>query len=364
MTERAPEHQTGDRRVTRIALAIGAVAAAVLAGALLVVLLGGNEPDAGASPSPSASATPVAQPTDTPSPTPAMSPSGSPSAMSRPSATPLAEDPEVGELALSFEPWSDIVSPYRTSLMEDGRLVTIRIGAGPEALTQRRLTPEGIELLRQEILDTGLFTESGFYGPVARPGEELPGRGASGYVVEIGTDAGIVEVRWVSVEADEVDWAEPSPERERLDVLGERLETLESWLPAEAWAEEEPVPYVPLRYRLFTIAQAWGGEPADLPPDVSEVEWPLDATVLTHGEETEGSNPDYVVRCGVVSVEEAEQVRAALSAAGAPMNELGSGSVIPGQLGERATTRVVEVLLVALHPHEDSCDDAAPPSFY
>jgi hypothetical protein len=359
-------NRSSRRPGARIALVAVVVLVALVAGTALAAVSTGLWVGAGDSPTPSASATPLARATASPSPSPSPSLTASPSASPSPvpTATPVAGDPEIGELVFSVAPWSDIVQPFTTSLMADGRLTTIRIGGGPGALTQQRLTPEGIRLVRGEILDTGLFGESAFYGPVPRPGHELPGRGASGFGVALGTPDGIVSVGWMTVEGDEVEWAEPSPERERLDQLGERLVTLDSWLPAEAWLEQEPIPYLPARYRLFTISQPWGGDLDELPPELGDVVWPLDGTVLTFGDEVEGSHPDYLMRCGVVSADEAAQVWAALGEAGASMEEPGTQNVVSGGLGQRATTRLVEVMLVAIHPHEVSCEGASPPSFY
>ena len=303
-----------------------------------------------------------------PTPSPAMTPvaTGSPSPIHTPdpSRSPAEFPTADGELVFRVAPWADIITPYTISLMTDGRLTTIRVGGGSEALTHRRLTAEGVELVRQEILATGLFGESAFFPPVPKPGMELPGRGNSGYIVDFGTDTGTVQVGWVMVTEDEVEWAQPSPERVRLDPLGHRLTTLEAWLPTEAWLEANPMPYVPERYRLFVTAQPWGGELNDLPPEATQVAWPLDGTVLTYGEANQDASPDWSVRCGIVSAVDAERVRVALAAAGAPMGELASAYVIGAGLGHRSSSRVIDVLLVALHPHEDGCVGMWPPSFW
>jgi hypothetical protein len=311
-------------------------------------------PSAAPTLTPTSAATPTALPVPTVTPPPTASPEST--------ATPIAGDAEIGRLVFSLAPWSDIVTPYTMSLTEDGRLTTIRLGGAAGALSQRRLTPDGVERVRQEITATGLLDESAFYGPIPRPGHELPGRGNSGFRMELGINEWTVQVSWVVVTEDEVEWAEPSPERERLDALGERLMSIESWLPASAWAQVDPGPYVPARHRLFTTAQPWGGEPADLPPDVLDVAWPLEGTPLTVGQETESSSPNYTIRCTVVEATEAQAVVDALAAAGAPVAvPLGSASAVGTQLGDRSTTRIVAVTLAALHPHETSCQDAHPP---
>jgi hypothetical protein len=354
------------RRGARIVLVAVVVLVALVAGTALAAVSTGLWVGASASPTPSASVSPLARATasSSPSPSPSLTASPSASPSPEPTETPVAGDPEIGELVFSVAPWSDIVQPFTTSLTADGRLTTIRIGGGAGALTQQRLTPDGIRLVQEEIVATGLFEESAFYGPVPRPGQELPGRGNSGFIVSFRADDDVVRVGWVVVTEDEVEWAEPSPERERLDQLGDRLVSLDSWLPADAWVEEEPIPYLPARYRLFTISQPWGGELDDLPPEVGDVVWPLDGAVLTFGDEVEGSHPDYLMRCGVVSADEAARVRSALVEAGTAMEKPGTQFGVSGGLGQRSRMRVVEVLLVAVHPHEASCEGASPPSFY
>lgn len=240
----------------RWAVVVAVILGAVLAGLGVAALTGGRI-GAGASPEPTrmvavASPTPPVSPSAEPSPSPTAEPTAEPTIPASPKAsapaTPVAEDdPEVGLLVFRIAPWSDIISPYTLSLMQDGRLVRISVGGGPQALQQRRLTPEAVEYVRSEIAGTGLFDESAFLGPVALPGKELPGRGTVGYRVDFATDDGVVEVGWVSIASDEVHWAEPSPERERLDLLGRWLAELELWLPADFWAEPEPTAYVPAR---------------------------------------------------------------------------------------------------------------------
>jgi hypothetical protein len=315
-----------------------------------------------ASPVATASPTPDSTGEPSPRPSPAAVVTVEPSATADPSP---AADPAVGELVYRLTPYVEFFSLVTTSLVADGRLVTMRAGQledGALWLEERRLTERGIALVRDEIQATGLFTESGAYVAIPLPGHELPGRGGSGYTMEAGIPHGDVRVAWSSVDSDEPDWAEPSPERERLGVLAERLITLDDWLPREAWADPAPRPYLPTRYRLITIAQTWGGEMSDLPPDVSGVIWPLGGSLLTYGEPLPGSVPEYLQRCAVITADEAQRVVDALAVAGAPLvTPLGERFVTGADLGDRATVRAVDVVLVALHPYQTDCDDAGVP---
>jgi hypothetical protein len=299
----------------------------------------------------------------------AISPLGNPSELPTQSSAPTAKDsnpgesanPGVPDLVFSITPWIDVVSPFTMSLQADGRLITTPLVGSTEqerALVQRRLTASGVDLVRHEIMATGLFNSDGDYGPIPLPGHELPGRGTTGYRVMVGTDTGIVRVAWTSVTSDEAEWAYPSDERTRLDALGKRLTALE-WLPLDLWADHLPSPYVPERYHLVTISQPWGGAISDLPLDVTAVSWPLDASLLTFGTQQTQSSESYLVRCAVVDVSTAEQVIDALSQAGAPFSApLGEGYATAASLGDRSTIRVIDVVLVALHPHQTDCLDA------
>lgn len=140
-------------------------------------------------------------------------------------ATPSA--PESGELVIQYR----VDAVGRGWVYADGRLITLRDKSDlPEAANrwssgflEQRLTPEGVELLRSEIVSTGLFEHHQPAGSESSPHNVIQ--------VRIGD-------RLVRVQAD-------FPER-----LQERLADPASWLPASAWANRQIRAYVASRYAI------------------------------------------------------------------------------------------------------------------
>ena len=116
----------------------------------------------------------------------------------------------------------------------DGRLISYRYPYSPGWLEQR-LTPEGVELVRAEILSTGLFDLDR-----PPPGSEL-GLGFPYY--------GDIEVR----NHDRLVYVPRRPDQEwtnEFDRLHERLRNLDSWLPPNAWQDPTVRPYEPSTYAI------------------------------------------------------------------------------------------------------------------
>ena len=127
--------------------------------------------------------------------------------------------PESGELVIQY--WVDTDGPKGTGearawVYADGRLITLRKG-----FLEQRLTPDGVELLRSEIVSSGLEHYPPAPGPwihnviQVRIGDRLVGYHAS------------------------------FPER-----LLERLADPASWLPASAWEDRQIRAYVAPRYSV------------------------------------------------------------------------------------------------------------------
>jgi hypothetical protein len=127
--------------------------------------------------------------------------------------------PESGELVIQY--WVDTDGPKGTGearawVYADGRLITLRRG-----FLEQRLTPDGVELLRSEIVAAGLE----HYPPAPGPWIHNAIR------VRIGD-------RLVGYHAN-------FPER-----LLERLADPASWLPASAWEDRQIRAYVAPRYSV------------------------------------------------------------------------------------------------------------------
>jgi len=99
-------------------------------------------------------------------------------------------------------------------------------------LVEQRLTPEGVELMRSEIVSTGLF-EHNQISPHNEIHNEIQ--------VRIGDRMLRVQGK-LTFTPDSNEF----PKR-----LRERLMDPASWLPASAWADRRPRPYVASRYAVF-----------------------------------------------------------------------------------------------------------------
>ena len=150
-----------------------------------------------------------------------------------PPAVATPSTPEGGELVIQY--W---VKGARAWVYADGRLIRLRENADlPEAanrwssgLLEQRLTPEGVELLRSEIVSTGLF------------GHDQPPLGSNPphSVIQVRIGDRLVRVAVSFLERR----------------LLERLADPAAWLPASAWANRQIRAYVPSRYAIL-----YGGLP-------------------------------------------------------------------------------------------------------
>jgi hypothetical protein len=165
-------------------------------------------------------------------------------------ATPSA--PESGELVVQYRldtedlehrhgGWRWVYADGRL-LTADARPITLRSHSDlPEdatrwssGLLEQRLTPEGVELLRSEIVSTGLFEH-----------HEPAGRNSSPHnVIQVRIGDRLVRVHGERTAAS--NWRNEFPKR-----LRERLADPASWLPASAWADRRIRAYVPSRYAIY-----------------------------------------------------------------------------------------------------------------
>jgi hypothetical protein len=296
------------------------------------------------------------------SPTPLPSPSAEPATSSAPSVAPESSEPSAepsaAALVLRLLGAGEAGRVHLVTILDDGRVITTDRGISEgesEPPVERRLTAEGIQLVRDEMAATDLTDASATYDPVANPGEEL-GFGGAGPSLEVGQPgAETVVITWYLFADTEQDLAAPQPEAEVLDALAARLSTLEEWLPASAWADAAGMPYEPEHYRAWIYSQQWEGSVDDLPVEAATVSWPPvqgsdafgDAVDAVAQEPIEGDGPP---RCRVVTAAEAVPVVEALEAAGA---ELDVFSTFPGRafaLGSRGTGRLVTITFEPILP--------------
>ena len=204
-------------------------------------------------------------------------------------------------------------------------------------LLEQRLTPEGVELLRSEIVSTGLFEH-----------HEPAGTSSIHNVIQVRIDN-----RLVRVEAN-------FPKR-----LRERLADPASWLPANAWANRRIRAYVPSRYEIW-----YGAAPQTLersrilpllPATAEDLLRAKDAVPAQGDIGTPGFPPHPVTRYhSVLTTEEARAVTQALDDAGLPSVGLMYSFEIPGTSVDPAppekgpVRNVVTIMFFPYLPHGET----------
>ena len=171
-------------------------------------------------------------------------------------------------------------------------------GPALPALIERRLTEEGLQQILRSLEQTNLFTGDlelrGMNGMVADANDTI-------FTVHAAGLESVVTVYAISMLFPDM---EPPPgmgsdelEAYRvLSALHDGLMTLDTWLPADAWATDAWVPYQPEALRLYvrdvTGQPIEGGE---LPGQLRE--WPTDDDPAAFGEEIVSFGDG--TRCGV-----------------------------------------------------------------
>jgi hypothetical protein len=141
---------------------------------------------------------------------------------------------------------------FALSVYADGRVIWEKLGdtssgvpTGPATgLVEQRLTPDGVELVRSEVLSVGPFR-----GDVHLVGAYALYAG----MVQVRGGDGLVSISWGDVRpahGSPPETAATDQQISALQALDAELEDLESWLPASAWADAELRAFVPSRYSL------------------------------------------------------------------------------------------------------------------
>jgi hypothetical protein len=190
---------------------------------------------------------------------------------------------------------------------EDGRVISAR-STTPNDWTgflEQRLTPEGVELVRAEIV-------------ASRPNQDycLPG-GPGGGAYSDGSGRTVCEhARLPGARFPQ--WGELYPR------LWELPHGARSWLPASAWEDPEPKPYVPSRYVVWITREGPGAEAIDrsaVVADASPEAADLLAGAMQCNVEFFSVRPDADV-CWTLKTEDARLLAAALGE-----NEAADGAV-------------------------------------
>lgn len=152
--------------------------------------------------------------------------------------------PESGELVIQY--WANIQG--RVWVYTDGRLITLR----SSGFFEQRLTPEGVELLRSEIVSTAVLApDNRLYGYLHSATMPPPRGGWPSYFYareHMPPFHAPMQVR----NGDRLFYVEDVSNPER---LAERLADPASWLPASAWKDRQIRAYVAPRYAISYFAQ-------------------------------------------------------------------------------------------------------------
>jgi hypothetical protein len=163
-------------------------------------------------------------------------------------ATPSS--PSTGELVLAFTfgHTGGDSGRFRVYVYADGRLISERLGdpsgkGDATGLIEQRLTAEGVELVRSEVLSTGLFDHGTTRHFVSAHGLYFG-------QIEVRHDDRLFSVTWGDIHPQDEPMTVPTPEQaSALERLDARLGDL-AWLPASAWEDAELKAFVPSRYMV------------------------------------------------------------------------------------------------------------------
>jgi hypothetical protein len=156
-------------------------------------------------------------------------------------------------------------------LTADGRFVT---RADDAQEWERRLTPAGVQLVRDEIAATGLFERDQAFRLEPRPDATPLQRGVGSLFFKVWRDTRTVEVSTATDQGPDESHFQPSPARTRLDRLSKQLLKPESWLPANSWADPTPRPYEAATFAL--LVQTEVGQANERPTiDALSAAWPF-----------------------------------------------------------------------------------------
>jgi hypothetical protein len=181
------------------------------------------------------------------------------------------------------------------------------------ALQERTLTEEGIQLVLDAIEETNLFVgdldNRVMQSMVTDANDTI-------FTVNAGGRTSVVSVYAISMLLPDM---EPPPGTDPaeleayqvLSALNDRLQTLETWLPEDAWATDGWQPYQPEALRLYVRDVT--DEPIDQDLPGQEIEWPTDDDPATFGEEQPAWGDG--TRCAVVEGEAGATWLTALSEA-------------------------------------------------
>lgn len=294
-------------------------------------------------PGPPATPAPPA-PTDVPTPPPATP------------AVPDGVTPATSEVLVRAWAVPDLIGSWPlppVTVYADGSIVVPSV-VGLRAPGVRRLSPGGLERLRERLRSSGLFTSSRTFPPL-RP----PESGFTTYTVELHDEGRVVTVASPNL-------FPPEEGRRLIDLAEGILAPAEPVDPAD-WVDgtAAPLPYRAARTRLTAETVAFPPGSWDRPPVAAgELAWALPGTPDSFGELLAAGDPARRIRCAIVTGDDEARLRAALDAVRLDSIETGAMT----RSWDLSAPAVPGILRLSLRPYlpeeAPACDTAdlpAPP---
>jgi hypothetical protein len=284
---------------------------------------------------------------------PTSSTSTTPAAKHSPAAVPATRP---SDLVVRLEGVGDTCCPAPLAVLTaDGRFVT---RTDDNQLRERKLTPAGVQRVRDELVATGLFERDQRFPLELRPGASGPQRGVGGLFFKVWRDTRNVEVATATDQgADEVLF-QPSPARTRLDRLSKQLLKPETWLPADAWADPTPRRYEPAAFALLLRVEHPGAYNARPTIDELSATWPFSVGPLALGEALPpGAGPfDEPTRCIALTKDDMLAVKDAIVRSGGSdaMQTSPDDALLVG-FGTQDQQSGLDVMIRPLLPDRSSC---------
>ena len=221
--------------------------------------------------------------------------------------------PLSGELVVSFFFAHTMGDPgrFHVYVYEDGRMIWQRLGdsslgTSSTGLIEQRLTPEGVEAMRSEVLATGLFeTDTRFAN----------NHGLFGGDIGVRDGGRFVRVTWGDIGVDEPATIPTVEQANALNRLDARFADPVSWLSADAWQDPEMRPFVPSRYSVCYGTEGLVG--AELGEVLASLPRPVEETLGGFQRSHEVVESSYISAwCSVMTTFEAHALAGLLDDAG------------------------------------------------
>lgn len=305
-------------------------------------------------------------PPETSSSAPSLSPtfvaearSAPPTVPSSPGGARASSRPLSNELLLRYEFFADSPGdPHPAfTLLADRRLITVEgLGGYPALLMERRLTAAGVRAVLDRVRDTRLFDRSARYSAERLPGAEPPVHGAALHVFTLRDGGSEVQVSAVPPFADPK-YYRPAPEVSRLSELARALQSLDSWLPPEAWLEQQRRPFAAHTILVFVLPSPYGRSTS--PMDLAALE-----RVLGSRAETFGDRIPNGLRCAPIDDRKFSEIVGALAHGGHPDTYAPGASTFFVSLNSKETDATYLFGFVPLLPDRaPTCSDPRDSAF-